>query len=267
MNQLPTYFLSHGGGPWPYLDGEMRQAHAVLEASLADIPRQLGVTPKAVVMVSGHWDEEIFTVMANPHPPMIYDYGGFPEHTYRISYPAPGSPELATRIQDLLKAEGFSAGQDVARGFDHGAFVPLTVMYPNANVPVVQLSLRSDFDPEAHIRLGRAIASLRSEGILILGSGLSYHNLRRFNDSGASASREFDQWLNETLRESDLQKRAERLIRWTEAPSARLAHPTADHFVPLMVAFGAAERESARTIYHEDRFFGGLTVSSFRFGD
>src|SRR5437867_2383701 len=127
---LPTYFVSHGGGPWPYLDGEFRARHSRLEASLQAIPRQLPANPKAVLMISGHWEEQDFTVIATPHPSMIYDYSGFPEHTYHITYPAPGSPALAQRIRDLAEPAGFEIRLDATRGFDHGAFVPLSVMFP-----------------------------------------------------------------------------------------------------------------------------------------
>ncbi len=263
---LPAYFVSHGGGPWPYLEGEMRARHAQLEASLQTIPRQISSKPKAVLMISGHWEEPDFTVMASPHPPMIYDYSGFPENTYHITYPAAGSPSLAHRVRDLAEPAGFRIRLDSTRGFDHGAFVPLSVMFPRADVPVVQLSLRSDYDPAAHFDLGRALMPLRNEGVLIVGSGLSYHNLRRFSQNGAKASQEFDRWLNETLRESDPPLRRERLMHWSEAPSARDAHPVEDHLLPLMVAAGSAEGEAAQVFYHQDDFFGGLAVSSFRFG-
>src|SRR5689334_6168130 len=129
--KIASYFVSHGGGPWSYMDGEFRQMHARLEASLADVPRQLGREPKAILMISGHWEEKDFTVMGNPNPPMIYDYSGFPEHTYQVRYTAPGSPELAHRVLELLQAAGIVGTFDAKRGFDHGAFVPLSVMYPN----------------------------------------------------------------------------------------------------------------------------------------
>lgn len=261
---LPTYFISHGGGPWPWLKKEM-PFYGKLEASLAAIPSRLTERPKAILVISGHWEESDFAVMATPLPPMIYDYGGFPEHTYHIKYEAPGAPELAARVESLIKGAGFSSHLDRTRGFDHGTFSPLVAIYPEADMPVFQVSIRSDYDPEAHLQLGRALAPLRNEGILILASGLSYHNLRAFGDTGRKPSMEFDRWLNETLMASPDERR-QRLLKWDSAPSARIAHPDADHLIPLMVAVGAAENEKAERVYHEDDFMGSLTVSSFRFG-
>lgn len=248
------------------MKNEMPGIYDTLEASIKEIPRQLGLDPKAILMISGHWEEKEFTVMASPKPPMIYDYGGFPEHTYHIQYPAPGSPDLAKRVQLLLMAAGHQVRLDLTRGFDHGAFTPLAPMYPKADVPVVQLSLRQDYDPTVHLEIGKVLAVLRSEGVLILGSGLSYHNLGNFGRGGAAPSKEFDLWLQQILIGKTGRERAAALIDWTKAPSARLAHPREDHLVPLMVAVGAAHDELATAIYHESEFMGGLTVSSFRFG-
>ena len=264
--RLPTYFISHGGGPWPWLKEEMRGAYDKLEASLKELPREIGVTPKAILAVSGHWEGRDFTVMSGATPPMLYDYSGFPEHTYRVRYGAPGSPQVARRGLELLAASGIDAREDAARGFDHGVFAPLAVAYPEANVPVLQLSIRSDYDPEAHLAAGRALAPLRDEGVLILASGLSYHNLRQFDERARVPSREFDEWLNAALCGASSEERNTLLRDWQNAPSARAAHPREDHLIPLMVAAGAAEAEAAVRVYHEDAFFGGITVSSFRFG-
>ena len=263
---LPTYFLSHGGGPWPWMEEMMHGFWANLEDSLKGIPAELGTPPKAVLAVSAHWEEPDFTVMSNPRPPMIYDYSGFPEFTYHVQYPAPGAPELAARVQQLLRQAGFTAPADESRGFDHGVYAPFYVIYPEANVPIVQLSIRSDFGPEAHLSAGRALAPLRREGILIVGSGYSYHNLRQFGPGGADASRRFDAWLTDALCVATPDERLRKLACWDQAPAARLCHPREDHLIPLMVAVGAAEWEPAERIYHEDAFAGGLTVSSFRFG-
>lgn len=264
--RMPTYFLSHGGGPWPWMDGPFRDAYADLEASLKEMPGQVGTRPTAILMISGHWIERDFTVMTSPAPGMIYDYGGFPAHTYHIRYGAPGSPRLAERVRTLLAGAGFGVGEDSERGFDHGAFVPLAVAYPKADIPVVQLSLRADFDPAIHLDAGRALSVLRDEGVLIVGSGLSYHNLRRFDDRAMEPSHEFDAWLRRTVLESSPEGRAGGLLQWAQAPSARFAHPMEDHLIPLMVAAGAAEKDPASMVYHEDAFFGGIAVSSFRFG-
>jgi aromatic ring-opening dioxygenase catalytic subunit (LigB family) len=197
---------------------------------------------------------------------MVYDYSGFPDFTYRIKYTAQGSPDVAHRAQELLRGAGFEASVNNLRGFDHGTFAPMAAIYPEADVPVLQLSIRSDYDVEAHLAAGRALAPLRDEGVLIVASGLSYHNLRRFGAAGQHPSHEFDAWLTRVVCESTSEERNKNLRDWTEAPSARLAHPDEDHLIPLMVAVGAAESEPGQLIYHEDSFFGGLTVSSYRFG-
>ena len=264
-SRLPTYFISHGGGPWPYMEELRNQLH-VLEESLKDIPRQIAVVPKAVLVISGHWEEEDFTVMASPYPPMVYDYSGFPEHTYHVKYNAPGSPHLAQRIQSLIESAGIPARLDPQRGFDHGTFTPLVIMYPEANVPVVELSLKSGYDPAVHLCVGQALTPLRDEGVLIIGSGLSYHNLRHFGPGARQVSKTFDDWLQETLVKSTASEREARLLAWSTAPAARQAHPREDHLIPLMVAVGAAKTEKATVIYHEEDLLGGVTASSFRFG-
>lgn len=264
--RLPAYFISHGGGPWPWMQEQMHGEYAKLTAALQDMPRQLGTTPTAVLVISGHWEERDFVVMSNPQPPMIYDYGGFPEHTYRIRYPAPGAPQLARKVCELISGAGYPAHLDPQRGFDHGTFTPLAVIYPDANVPVLQLSLRNNYDPAEHIAIGKALAPLRDEGVLILGSGLSYHNLREFGARAKEPSKAFDQWLQETLVASSPDERINRLLAWDTAPAARQAHPHEDHLLPLMVAVGAAGNDSASCVYHEDNFFGNITVSSFAFG-
>jgi aromatic ring-opening dioxygenase catalytic subunit (LigB family) len=264
--KLPTYFISHGGGPWPWLRDEMPGVYDRLEASLRDMPRQLAARPAAVLVVSGHWEERDFAVMSGPRPAMVYDYSGFPAHTYTIKYPAPGSPEVARRAAELLRGAGLETHEDPARGFDHGTFAPLAAIYPDADVPVLQLSIRRDYDPEAHLAAGRALAPLREEGVLIVGSGLSYHNLRMLGPRGRHPSHEFDRWLTEVVGRTTSEERNRHLREWTNAPSARLAHPSEDHLIPLMVAVGAAEGEKGEVVYHEDDFFGGVAVSSYRFG-
>ncbi|MBC7539436.1 MAG: dioxygenase [Bacteriovorax sp.] len=238
-----------------------------LEASLISIAKEVG-RPKAILMISGHWEEENFTLMANLNPPMLYDYGGFPEHTYHVQYAAPGDLELVARAKALIEGAGFPVGIDKSRGFDHGTFVPLSVMYPEADVPVVQLSLKKNYDPETHYQLGLALAPLREEGILIIGSGLTYHNLRQFGKGEAAslASAQFDEWLRKVLIDFSKDERHQQLLEWSKAPSARTAHPDEDHLIPLHVVVGAAENETGILIYHEDKGFGGMSVSSFRFG-
>lgn len=265
-HKLPTYFISHGGGPWPYVS-EMRWMFRYLEASLIGIVHELRDEPRAVVVVSGHWTERAFSVMSNPQPPMAYDYSGFPPHTYKVVYPAPGDPHLAQDIQGLLQRAGLPATLDPAQGFDHGTFTPLVIMYPEANVPVLQISMRQGYDPAEHLALGRALAPLREEGVLLIGSGLSYHNMRAMGPAGEAVSKTFDQWLQQTLLQSRGAARSDKLIAWEAAPAARQAHPHEDHLLPLMVAVGAAEDEEAKVVYHEDGLFGGITATSFGFGD
>jgi aromatic ring-opening dioxygenase catalytic subunit (LigB family) len=261
----PTFFLSHGGGPWPWMDGEFRQGHAQLEASLQALPASLPAPPKAILMISAHWEAPAFTVMTSARPGMLYDYGGFPAHTYEVVYPAPGDPALAERVVGLIEAAGLPAARDATRGFDHGAFCTLAPMYPDAQVPVVQLSLRRGLDPAEHLALGRALAPLREEGVLILGSGFSFHNLSlMFNGRGQAPSVAFDAWLQSALPAAD--GRAERLAAWELAPAARQAHAREEHLLPLMVAAGAAEGEPGSCDYHQTDYLGGLTASSFRFG-
>jgi aromatic ring-opening dioxygenase catalytic subunit (LigB family) len=264
--RLPTYFISHGGGPWPYVP-QMRLTARELEASLVDIPQQLGITPKAILMISAHWEESVFTVMANRAPPMLYDYYGFPENTYAVVYAAPGSPELAARVNALIENSGMPARLDVERGFDHGTFCPMAVMYPDANVPTVQLSLRAGLDPAEHLALGRGLAPLRDEGVLIVGSGLSYHNLRALGPTGNAPSAAFDAWLQNTLLTANAADRDRKLVAWEQAPAARVAHPREEHLLPLMVAVGAANGDEGHCVYHEESAFGGIVASSFRFGD
>ena len=263
---LPTLFISHGGGPWPWID-ERREDFAGTFRWLQELPATLPARPAAILSVSGHWEEQDFTVASSSHPPMVYDYYGFPDHTYRIEYSAPGLPSLAHRVRDLLGNAGIRIREDAERGFDHGTFVPLAVMYPNADVPVVSLSLRASLNASEHVRMGAALASLRDEGVLIVGSGLSYHNLRalRSSPSAGPVSETFETWLTRAVEEPDPATRAELLSRWTEAPAARQAHPREEHLIPLMVAAGAAGSSAGRLAFRDHVW--GVSMASYRFGD
>ncbi|MBM7049264.1 class III extradiol ring-cleavage dioxygenase [Rhizobium lusitanum] len=265
--RLPTYFVSHGGGPWPYMTGEFRNNFDKLEQSLVEMRAELGDAPKAILVISGHWEGEGFAISSGAKPGMVYDYSGFPEHLYHITYGAPGSPELAKRVQALLRGGGIETQLDPTRGFDHGTFSIMKPLYPAEDLPVVQLSIDAGYDPALHLAVGRALAPLRDEGVLIIGSGLSYHNLRDMRGtSGYEPSRRFDDWLQQTLVHASPDARAEQLLAWEQAPFARAAHPREDHLIPLMVAVGAAEDEPGAVTYHQTDFAGGLTASSFRFG-
>lgn len=264
--RLPTYYLSHGGGPWPWMAGRMGWNFDRLRKSLEDVRAEVGDAPKAVLVVSGHWESDRFLVSSAAEPPMVFDYYGFPEDTYRIRYAAPGDPALAEDIAARLGDGGLASGLDPAQGYDHGTFSLMKILYPDADIPTVQLSMRADYDPAAHLEAGRLLAPLRDEGVLIIGSGSSYHNMRGMNGSGSAASQTFDAWLGETLTATDPAERSRRLKQWVDAPAARAAHPREDHLIPLMVALGAAEGEPGTRVYHQADLFGGVAMSSFRFG-
>lgn len=265
--RLPVYAVSHGGGPWPWIKDSFIGDWSHLERSLQAIPTELGSVPRAILCVTAHWFEPRFTVQTHPNPPMLYDYFGFPDFTYQIRYPAPGSPEVAEEVAELIAGAGLPVARDPDRGFDHGTFVPLAVAWPAAQVPVVQLSLQWDFDAAQHLALGRALAPLRDRGILIFGSGVpSFHDLSKLGPPSSVPSRAFDRWLTETVVGHRGAERSRRLERWEEAPSARACHPEADHLLPVMVAVGAAEEEAGAVQYHEDAFVGFTAVSGYRIG-
>lgn len=262
---FPTFFISHGGGPWPWMHGMVDGPYAGLAESLRRLASDAGAVPRAILMVSAHWEAPEFTVQAHPCPPMIYDYYGFPEHTYHVRYPAQGDPALAGQVAELIRAAGLQADVDSERGYDHGMYSPMAVAYPNADMPTVQLSLKAGLDPQQHLALGRALAPLRQQGVLIIGSGLSYHNLRAFGPQARESSEAFDAWLCQALALPPAERSAA-LLAWEHAPYARQCHPREEHLLPLMVAVGAAEHDVANLTYHEAGFRGGITVSSFRFG-
>lgn len=264
MSRMPTYFISHGGGPWPWMP-EMAKALDPLSESLAAMNGEIGGKPRAVLMISGHWEEDAYTVMTASQPTMLYDYYNFPPETYEISYPAPGAPDLAAEVSDLIAKAGLPVAQDAARGFDHGTFVPMAVMYPEADVPLFQVSMRKNYDPAEHFKLGQALAPLRDKGVLIVGSGLSYHNLREFGPQAKTPSDAFDAWLGAAL-ELEPEARTAKVLDWEQAPYARQCHAQEDHLVPLFSALGAAETDTATRVYHQEDIFGGVTASSWRFG-
>ena len=263
--RLPVVFLPHGGGPWPFVDvGMSRPEHDELTAYLRSIRALPKTPPKALLVVSAHWEERVPTVMTSERPPMFYDYYGFPPASYTIQWPAPGAPALASRVAELLGAAGFESATNDARGFDHGTFVPLKLTYPDADVPTLQLSLKLGLDPEEHLAMGRALAPLRDEGVFLLGSGMTYHNMRGFRDPNARPVAEtFDAWLRETM-SLDAKERDTRLAAWTEAPAARLAHPREEHLLPLMVVAGAAGADRATTAYNGSVW--GIRLSAYHLG-
>lgn len=266
MSRMPVVFAPHGGGPWPFVklgffaEGE-EDALARYLRSLRDLPK---APPKALLIVSAHWEEDRPTVMTSARPPMLYDYYGFPPESYEIQWPAPGDPALAQRVRDLLAAAGIDSGADDARGFDHGAFIPFKLTYPDADVPAIQLSLKTGLDPAEHIAIGRALAPLRDEGVFILGSGLTYHNLRALRDPrSVPVSEAFDAWLRDVMTKPSAERDA-RLAKWTDAPGARAAHPREEHLIPLMVIAGAAGEDVGRVAYNGS--MNHLRLSAYHFG-
>lgn len=242
--QAPVIYIPHGGGPLPLTDDVRHQA---LRQFLTGLPT-LFSPPDAIVVISAHWQTEQPSIQQNAKPEMIYDYHGFPESAYQLSYTAPGDPVLATEIASYLDQQGFTA-KLVSRGYDHGVFVPLLAMYPEANIPVLQVSLMNNMDPSAHIAMGRALQPLRQRNILILGSGMSFHNLEAFFVDNAQldeANEQFTNWLIDVCSNPKYSPRQRRsmLIDWQLAPYARVCHPTPEHLLPLHVCAGAGEVEA-----------------------
>jgi aromatic ring-opening dioxygenase catalytic subunit (LigB family) len=251
------------------MDPPPNDPHAwdAMAAYLRGIAASLPAKPRAILVISAHWETPRPTVMTAAQPSMLFDYYGFPEHTYELAYPAPGSPDLASHVRALLAGAGIASDEDASRGYDHGVFVPFLLMFPDADVPLVQLSLRADLDPAAHVAIGRALTPLRDEGVLIVGSGMSYHNLRRFSSTDAAdvdAARAFDAWLTDAVETGGAGAREAKLAAWANAPGARNAHPRSEHLLPLLVAAGAGGEDAGLRTY-SDRVFG-KAVSGFQFG-
>ena len=267
---MPTLFVPHGGGPWPFVDVPGMSEHmGPLRSYLESIPASLPGAPKALLVISAHWEEAVPTVQTSPHPRMLYDYGGFPPASYEITWPAPGSAEIAHRVRELLDAADIESAEDAARGFDHGTFVVTKLMYPEAEIPTLQLSLTSDLDPKRLYKIGQALSPLREAGVLILGSGYSYHNMRGFFSAlrGDPRPREdaryFDAWLSEALTLPPDQRTRE-LFQWQSAPRARACHPREEHLLPLFVCAGAAGSDDVTLPFHENLL--GLSTLAARFG-
>jgi len=246
-------YLPHGGGPLPLLGDP---GHARMRRFCREVTSELG-KPEAILLISAHWQAPQPTVTAAARPALIYDYYGFPPLAYKITYPAPGAPELAGKVQQLLAEAGIAARLDQQRGFDHGMYVPLKLMYPEAEIPCVQLALQAGLDPTAHLRIGQALANLRKENLLIIGSGFSFHNLNAFIFSGPTEpdpkNEAFQTWLIETCTTPELpeNERTARLTNWATAPFARYCHPYEDHLLPLHVCYGIAG-SAARLVFYDE---------------
>ncbi|PRY67336.1 DODA-type extradiol aromatic ring-opening family dioxygenase [Halomonas ventosae] len=246
MTPTDILFISHGGGPMPLLGDP---GHREMVERLQEFAGQLR-RPAAILVISAHWEEAVPTLTSGANPPLIYDYHGFPPESYAIEYPCPGAPALARQIHQALEQAGMPARLDDRRGFDHGLFVPLKLMYPEADIPCVQLSLVDSLDAETHLAMGRALQALDVDNLLVIGSGFSFHNMRAFFAPGTpetqARNQAFEEWLEATCSDTQIEEteRTERLRHWERAPHARFCHPREEHLLPLHVCYGLAGKPS-----------------------
>lgn len=251
----PVWYLPHGGGPLPLL-GDPRHDR------LTGFIRQLGQTldrdhakPAAILVISAHWETAAPSLTSAAQPGLLFDYSGFAPESYQLSYPVPGAPELAALIAEKLQHAGFAAELNQSRGLDHGVFVPLMLLRPQADIPVLQLSLLQGLDPRTHIALGEAISFLRSQNVLIIGSGMSFHNMQAFFRDGVVSDTQveaFNQYFIDSLQpDFSYAEQTQRLINWQQAPYARLIHPREEHLLPLHVCFGAAKGSPATVLFND----------------
>ncbi len=260
QNKAQIVYFSHGGGPLPILGDA---SHKAMIDFMLQLPSRLR-KPDAILVISAHWEESAATLLGAQTPPMFYDYYGFPDKAYEITYPAPGSPELANRIAGLVHKKNIPARIDPQRGFDHGLFIPLKLMYPQADIPSLQLSLLRGLNPTAHIALGKVLRELMHENILVIGSGFSFHNIGAFSSQGINApdpaNDAFQNWLIEVCASPIPQsEREQRLIEWEKAPSARYCHPREEHLLPLHVCLGMADRPA--TVIFDNYILGKRGVA------
>lgn len=255
-DQATSLYIPHGGGPLPLM-GE--PGHAKLNRFLSEYPASID-KPDAIIVISAHWEETEIAITAAPSPPLLFDYYGFPPETYEYSYPAPGHPQLAERARDLLQQAGIAARLEVERGFDHGLFVPLMLMFPEADIPCIQVSLSASLDADLHVRIGKALAPLKSQNLLVLGSGFSFHNMQALMSKRDASidpqNQAFEEWLAQTCSDESLPEaqREERLVNWLAAPHARYNHPREEHLLPLQVCYGFGQG-AARQVF-QDRVAG-----------
>lgn len=263
---MPTLYIPHGGGPCFFMEWTMgpRDTWDRMAAWLRSIPSSLPRVPSALLVVSAHWEADVPTVLASEAPPLLFDYYGFPPHTYELTWPAPGSPALASRVRELLSRAGIASATETERGFDHGVFVPLKVAFPDAAIPTVQLSLQRGLDPKTHLEIGRALAPLREEGVLLIGSGMSYHDMRGlWTGTGREVSEAFERWLSDVVTK-DAPARDVDLVAWEKAPGGRASHPREEHLLPLMVVAGAAGADRGARVFSDEVM--GARVAAIRFG-
>lgn len=247
-------YFSHGGGPLPLLGDP---GHKAMIDFMNVLPEQL-ILPDLILVISAHWEESVPTLLGSPNPPMFYDYYGFPSETYKVQYPAPGAPDKASQIARMLSDAGIPAQINPSRGYDHGHFIPLLLMYPQANIPTLQLSLIRGLDPEQHLQLGEALRALLNENALVIGSGFSFHNMSAFswrsNGKPDPANNAFQDWLIEANTKPSYVATRNALLNWEQAPSARYCHPREEHLLPLLVCAGLAQAP-AQVIF-DDQILG-----------
>lgn len=259
----PTFFIPHGGGPCFFMDWTPPHAWDKMRAFLEGLVSGLVVRPRAILVITAHWETDKPMVTAQAVPDLVYDYYGFPPHTYQLTWPAPGDPALAGQVVRLLADAGIDAGLEAVRGFDHGVFIPMKLALPGADTPTVAMSLRTDLDPAFHLSVGAALRPLRNDNVLIIGSGLSYHNLGAMQQGQVAGDLAFNDWLSAALTGNPSRREAA-LKDWQNAPSARRAHPREEHLAPVFVAAGAATGEAGTQVYSD--IMMGARVSGYRFG-
>jgi aromatic ring-opening dioxygenase catalytic subunit (LigB family) len=251
--KFPVMFVNHGGGPMPLMGRQPQLAQHMQEAVKRYIPEK----PTAIVVLSAHWEASPIQISNYDVPqPLLYDYGGFPSETYQYQYPARGSPDLSSRIHNLLKDQGIPSELENDRGFDHGVFVPLKIMFPDADIPVVAVSMDASLDSEKNMQIGQALAPLRDHGVFILGSGYTFHNLPNFfhpTTASKQAACNFNEWLKETMLSSQPSEMKQRLTHWEQAPGAKQSHPREEHLIPLLMTVAASDFTGAQVIYDTTR--------------
>jgi aromatic ring-opening dioxygenase catalytic subunit (LigB family) len=264
MTRLPTFFIPHGGGPCFFMDWNPSGVWDGMAEYLKGFADDFRPDIKALIVISAHWEEDLVKVTGHANPELIYDYHGFPSHTYDLKWPAPGHPDLAVQVSDALNKGGIDCVVDEQRGFDHGVFIPLLLAFPKADIPTIQISLNSNLSPKTHLEIGQLLKPLRDEGVLIIGSGMSYHDVGALmGRKEVAGSDEFDHWLSDSILMPSAE-REERLLNWSNAPSARLCHPREEHLMPLHVVAGAAPEGRSQIDYSEKVL--GAKISAYQFG-
>jgi len=263
MPSLPTFFIPHGGGPCFFMDWHPKDVWDEMAQYLKSFANDVRDDIKAIIVISAHWEEDIIKLTGNPNPELIYDYHGFPPHTYELKWPAKGNAVLANQISSRLNDGGIACAVDEERGFDHGVFIPLLLAFPEANIPTIQMSLCSTLSPQTHLQIGRLLKPLRDQGVLIIGSGMSYHDVGALmGRREVVGSDEFDRWLSGSVLKQTADREQE-LLNWTAAPSARLCHPREEHLMPLHVVAGAAAGDKSSVDFNGTVL--GAKISAYKF--